>query len=296
MKDYQQIWQKKKGYFSLNIVTTRGCPYKCNWCAKPIYGNRYNSRSPQKVADEILFLMQNYGVSHFWVCDDIFGLTPHWLKEFRTHLEERKIRPRFKIQSRADLLLKENTIDDLVAVGLDEVWIGAESGSQTILDAMDKGITVEEIEKSTLLLKEKGVKVAFFLQYGYLGETLKEINLTLQMIEKLKPDAIGISVSYPLPKTVFYEKVKHQLQNKYNWVDSDDLDTMYKANYSPQFYKHLQKFTHKKFRKNRALSIIVNQKKGFFMALLKLFPLWIDEKISAWKFAKLQIHETNSAL
>ena len=150
--DYQAVWQKSHGYFSLNIATTRGCPFKCNWCAKPIYGNRYNVRSPKFVVEEIKFLMQNYGVSHFWVCDDIFGLKPNWVKEFKENLQKENLKPKLKIQSRADLLLKEDTIDDLVEVGLAEVWIGAESGSHRILDAMDKGITVVEIEKSTHVL------------------------------------------------------------------------------------------------------------------------------------------------
>ncbi len=287
MVDYQHIWQKKHGYFSLNIATTRGCPFKCNWCAKPIYGNRYNSRSPQKVANEIAFLMQNFDASHFWICDDIFGLKPNWVKEFKRFLAENNVKPKLKIQSRADLLLKENTIDDLVACGLDEVWIGAESGSQKILDAMDKGITVVEIEKSSKLLKKKGVKVAFFLQYGYLGETKKDIDLTLKMVEKLKPFTIGISVSYPLPGTGFYEEVKNQLIEKHNWKDSDDLDTMYQSTFSSEFYRQLQKFTHAKFRKNRVVDDFQHQK-NIFKSILKFPFFWLNEKLN---WAKLSMIE-----
>ncbi|WP_435354584.1 B12-binding domain-containing radical SAM protein [Emticicia sp. SJ17W-69] len=286
--DYQQIWQQKHGFFSLNIATTRGCPFKCNWCAKPIYGNRYNSRSPQKVANEIAFLMQNFNATHFWICDDIFGLKPNWVKEFKDFLAEKNVKPKLKIQSRADLLLKDDTIDDLVACGLDEVWIGAESGSQKILDAMDKGITVQEIERSSQLLKRKGVKVAFFLQYGYLDETKEDINLTLKMLEKLRPYTIGISVSYPLPGTIFHEKVKNQLKNKKNWKDSDDLDTMYQASFSSDFYKQLQRFTHAKFRKNRVLDDLFNQKKQL-ISLLKFPIFWINEKLSWTKLKWIEM-------
>jgi anaerobic magnesium-protoporphyrin IX monomethyl ester cyclase len=186
LSNYKQIWHRSHGFFSLNIATTRGCPFKCNWCAKPIYGNRYNSRSPQKVVDELQILM-NEGATHFWICDDIFGLKPGWVKEFKQLLYEQNLKPRLKIQSRADLLLKNDTIQDLVDAGLDEVWIGAESGSQKILDAMDKGITVEDIEKSTQLLKERGIKVAFFLQYGYLGEQWEDILKTLAMVKSCCP-------------------------------------------------------------------------------------------------------------
>ncbi|MEI7583522.1 radical SAM protein [Runella sp.] len=283
--DYQQIWQKRHGYFSLNIATTRGCPYKCNWCAKPIYGNRYNSRSPQKVADEIAFLMKTYQVNHFWICDDIFGLKPGWVKQFKASLEEKKVKPKLKIQSRADLLLKEDTIQDLVEVGLDEVWMGAESGSQKILDAMDKGITTLEIEKSTQLLKQKGVKVAFFLQYGYLGEHWEDIEKTLSMVKQLLPSDLGISVSYPLPGTGFHEKVKAELQTKQNWEHSNDLAMMYQATFSPEFYRQLHQHTHRVYQKEKLLKNFQNLSTK---SLIKLSYLWFREKISYRKLIGLR--------
>ncbi|MFT4754912.1 MAG: anaerobic magnesium-protoporphyrin IX monomethyl ester cyclase, partial [Salibacteraceae bacterium] len=68
---YRKIWEHHGHEFTLNIATTRGCPYHCNWCAKPIYGQRYNVRSPQRVVEEIQLIQKNYGVSKFWMCDDI---------------------------------------------------------------------------------------------------------------------------------------------------------------------------------------------------------------------------------
>lgn len=135
---YRRIWMQAHGHFTLNLATTRGCPYKCNWCAKPIYGNRYNSRSPERVAAEIQMLGEKYGVHSFWMADDIFGLKPGWVQQFRSLILEKKLNIRLKIQSRVDLLLKADTIDALVACGLRQVWVGAESGSQKILDAMEK--------------------------------------------------------------------------------------------------------------------------------------------------------------
>lgn len=285
--DYAHIWRDKHGYFSMNIATTRGCPYKCNWCAKPIYGNRYNSRSPEKVADEIAFLMKTYNVSHFWVCDDIFGLKLGWVKEFRNELATRGVKPKLKIQSRADLLLKEDTIQDLVAAGLDEVWMGAESGSQRILDAMDKGITVEEIEQSAQLLKQKGVKVAFFLQYGYLGEEWDDIQKTLSMVKQLMPDDLGISVSYPLPGTVFYKKVKADLEAKQNWEHSNDLAMMYQATFSPDFYRQLHQHTHWLYRKEKVRQ---NLNKATAKSWIKLPYLWLREQLSERKLIGLRNH------
>lgn len=255
---YRQIWKSRSSKFYLNLATTRGCPYKCNWCAKPIYGNRYNTRSPEKVVDEIQFHMKNHQVDHIWMCDDIFGLKPGWVQEFRDELSNRKLKIHYKIQSRADLMLKEDNIDALVESGLDEAWIGAESGSQKILDAMDKGTTIEQIEESTRLLKQKGVKVAYFIQFGYLGEKIEDIKKTISLVLKHMPDKLGISVSYPLPGTKFYDVVKKDLETKANWTDSDDLDMMFKNTYSPIFYRKLHRYLHRRYKVKRGLISLKN--------------------------------------
>ena len=160
---------------------------------------------------------------------------------------------RFKIQARADLLLQENYIRDLARAGCENIWMGAESGSQKILDAMDKGTTVEQIYEATRLLKKNNIHPSFFIQFGYPGETKEDINKTIQMINELLPYEIGISVSYPLPGTVFYEKVKTELQEKTNWTDSDELALMFRNTYAPAFYKQLHRYVHKSYRKHLAI-------------------------------------------
>jgi len=256
IESYRQIWKKYHGYFSLNLATTRGCPFKCNWCAKPIYGNRYHSRSPEHVVHEIEFMINAYHPDHFWMSDDIFGLKPGWVKRFSEIIREKGLSLAYKIQSRADLLLEENTIQSLVGSGCDTVWMGAESGSQTVLDAMDKGITVQQIRTATGLLQKNGIKAGFFLQFGYPGETKADIDATLQLVLSTMPDEIGISVSYPLPGTAFYEKVKTQLVEKQNWTDSDDLALMFKNAYPPTFYKILHRYVHSRYRIQRGLNRI----------------------------------------
>jgi anaerobic magnesium-protoporphyrin IX monomethyl ester cyclase len=262
ISSYKKIWIENHGYFSLNIATTRGCPFKCNWCAKPIYGNRYNSRSPKNVVNEIEFLMREFNVKHFWMCDDIFGLKPGWVQEFRDVVKSKELKFRYKIQSRVDLLLQEDTITALAESGAETVWLGAESGSQKILDAMDKGTTVEQIYNATKLLKKNKIRPAFFLQFGYLGEEKRDIEKTIKMVLDLMPEEIGISVSYPLPGTKFYDTVKTQLKNKANWTDSDELALMYKGTFSPPYYKKLHRYVHKVYRRKQSLinfrNIILN--------------------------------------
>lgn len=252
IEPYRKMWLKHSGYFSMNMGTTRGCPFKCNWCAKPIYGNRYNSRSPQNAVAELKMLKQKFGFDHIWFCDDIFGLKPGWIKEFANLIEEEGLIFKFKMQGRVDLLLQENNIRDLKRAGCDNIWMGAESGSQKILDAMDKGTTVEQIYEATQLLKKCGIRPSFFIQFGYLTETKEDINKTIAMINKLLPYEIGISVSYPLPGTVFFEKVKNELIEKTNWKDSDELALMFSNTYPPAFYKQLHRYVHKSYRKHIA--------------------------------------------
>jgi anaerobic magnesium-protoporphyrin IX monomethyl ester cyclase len=250
---YRKTWLKHKGYFSLNMATTRGCPFKCNWCAKPIYGNRYNSRSPQNVVAELKMLKEKFDFDHIWFCDDIFGLKPGWVHEFADLLEKENIQFRFKIQARADLMLQENYIKDLARAGCENIWMGAESGSQKILDAMDKGTTVTQIYEATRLLKKNNIHPSFFIQFGYPGETKEDIMKTIRMINALVPHEIGISVSYPLPGTVFYERVKTDLKEKTNWTDSDELALMFRNTYAPAFYKQLHRYVHKSYRTQVAI-------------------------------------------
>lgn len=273
---YKSVWSQGKYDFHLNLATTRGCPFKCNWCAKPIYGNRYNSRTPQHVVQEVKLLVEHYQCNNFWMCDDIFGLKPGWVQEFNQELKKNKLNIRYKIQSRADLLVKEDTIEALAQSGCYEVWLGAESGSQSILDAMDKGTKLEEIKESTLKLQKHGVRVAYFLQFGYLGESKEDIQKTVDMIKSNKPNDIGVSVSYPLPGTIFYEKVKAEMKDKQNWTDSDDLAMMFQGTFNSSYYKTLHRYIHRIFRTQLGKRSLTNLFKAKFSQIegryLSLLP------------------------
>lgn len=261
---YRELWQKHHGYFSMNLVTTRGCPFHCNWCAKPIYGQVYNSHSPEYIARQMKMLKGKYSPDHIWFCDDIFGLQPAWVTEFDTVVNKESVKIPFKCLSRADLLLKEDNIAHLANAGCESLWMGAESGSQKILDAMDKGTTIEEINESTRLLKKHGIKTCFFLQFGYTGETITEINQTISMVNELMPDDIGISVSYPLPGTKFYQRVVSQMKAKQNWELSDDFEMMFNGEYSTDFYRALHKRVHKEYRTRQLLHEPIKRFKHFW--------------------------------
>jgi radical SAM superfamily enzyme YgiQ (UPF0313 family) len=239
----------------MNLVTTRGCPFHCNWCAKPIYGQRYAVRSPEQVVDEMAWLKTNYAPDHLWIADDIFGLQPGWVEKFARLVVERDAVIPFKCLMRADQVTPQ-VAAALRRAGCDIVWIGAESGSQKILDAMEKGVRVEDIPSAARALHAANVRVGFFLQFGYPGEMRSDIDRTLAMVRACRPDDIGVSVSYPLPGTRFYERVRAELGQKRNWFDSNDLETMYHATYGPEFYRVLHQAVHAEFRMRKGRDLL----------------------------------------
>lgn len=240
---YRSAWMRAHGYFSLNMVTTRGCPFHCNWCAKPIWGQRYAMRSAAGVAEEMELVKRTMRPDHIWFADDIFGLRPQWVMDFAEEVHRRDAVIPFTIQSRVDLMT-ERAVLGLARAGCMEVWLGAESGSQKILDAMDKGTTVEEIRTARARLKAAGIGANFFLQFGYPGETLEDILATVQLVRETLPNKIGVSVSYPLPGTRFYDMVREQLGDKQNWIDSGDLAMIFQGTYTSTFYRHLHRLVH----------------------------------------------------
>jgi radical SAM superfamily enzyme YgiQ (UPF0313 family) len=243
LEPYRAAWSAAHGYFSTNMVSSRGCPFRCNWCAKPISGNKFHLRDAADVADEMLALKTKQGVQHIWFGDDVFALNASWVQEFAAEVDAKDASIPFKIQSRADLL-SEETVDGLKTAGCAEIWMGVESGSQAILDAMDKGLKLETVIAARERLRRAGIRACYFLQFGYPGETWNELQQTISFVQNTRPDDIGISFSYPLPGTVFHERVRAELGLKRNWIDSDDLSVMFKASHTTEFYRAVREALH----------------------------------------------------
>jgi anaerobic magnesium-protoporphyrin IX monomethyl ester cyclase len=240
---YRALWVRAHGFFSLNMAASRGCPFRCNWCAKPIWGKQYAQRSAESVAAEFTYLKHRFNPDHIWFADDIFGFRPAWVIRFAHALRENGALVPFTIQIRSDLA-SDAMAHALREAGCAEAWIGAESGSQRILDAMDKGTTVTEIKEARARLKAHGIRVGFFIQLGYLDEQLTDILATRELLEAARPDDVGVSVAYPLPGTKFYELVKGQLDGKTHWQDSGDLAMMFRGTYSSDFYRAIRNLLH----------------------------------------------------
>jgi anaerobic magnesium-protoporphyrin IX monomethyl ester cyclase len=247
MDAYRGAWTASHGYFSLNLVSSRGCPFRCNWCAKPVHGNSYHTRAARNVAEEMLLVKRRYRPDHIWFADDIFALSAHWTREFSKAVEDLDAHIPFRMQSRCDLMTRD-TAKALKRAGCAEVWMGAESGSQRILDAMDKGIRVEQIHHARRHLAKNDIRVGLFLQFGYPGEGWDEIEQTIAMVRATQPDDIGVSVSYPLPGTKFHQLVSAQIGHKANWSESGDLAMMFRGAFSSDVYRALADALHLEVR------------------------------------------------
>jgi anaerobic magnesium-protoporphyrin IX monomethyl ester cyclase len=240
---YRAIWREAHGYFSLNMASSKGCSFRCTWCAKPIWGNQYLQRSATEVAAEMTHLKQTYAPDRVWFADDIFGFRVDWVMEFARAVRASGGSIPFTIQTRADLI-SERMAHALREAGCKEAWIGAESGSQRILDAMNKGTKVAEILTARARLQAAGIRVGFFIQLGYLGEELADLLATRKLLDNARPDDVGVSVSYPLPGTKFHELVREQLHGKTHWQESNDLEMMFQGTYTSEFYRAVRDLLH----------------------------------------------------
>jgi anaerobic magnesium-protoporphyrin IX monomethyl ester cyclase len=240
---YRRAWGTAHGEFSWNIATSRGCPYSCNWCAKPSFGRRYTVRSPENVVQEIALLKQQIAPDHLWFTDDILGLDVDWICAFADEVRRADATIPFTMQSRVNLMTAPAAAA-LRDAGAREVWLGVESGSQKILDAMDKGSTVEAARGATRTLKDHGIKACWFIQLGYPSETWDDLIATRDLIRAEKPDEIGVSVAYPLPGTDFHDRVRAQIGRQRNWKDTGDLAMLFQGTYDTAFYRSVRDVLH----------------------------------------------------
>jgi anaerobic magnesium-protoporphyrin IX monomethyl ester cyclase len=243
IESYRTAWLDAHGEFSWNIATSRGCPYSCNWCAKPSFGRRYTVRSPAGAVQEMVALDRHVAPDHLWFTDDILGLDVEWVCQFADELSRTGTRIAFTLQSRVNLMT-ERSVAAFARAGAREVWLGVESGSQKILDAMDKGTTVAAARTATRLLKAHGIRACWFIQLGYPDETWDDIIVTRDLIREEAPDEIGVSVAYPLPGTEFHDRVRAQLGRRRNWKDTGDLAMLFEGTYNSALYRKVRDILH----------------------------------------------------
>ncbi|MCB0837090.1 MAG: radical SAM protein, partial [Bacteroidetes bacterium] len=217
------------------VSTMRGCPYTCKWCSRGVYGLSYRRRSPEKVVDEMVFLKETYQPDSLWFVDDVFTVSHKWLEKFVEEVKRRDAGIPFECITRADRM-NEEVIDMLKEAGCFRVWIGAESGSQKIIDLMDRRVDVNQVRDMIKLSRQKGIQAGTFIMLGYPGETEEDIEETIHHLKVSNPDYFTITVAYPIKGTDLYQEVESIQLNQLNWAESSDRDIDFQRSYPRKYY------------------------------------------------------------
>lgn len=234
---YFDAWKQKHRTSAISISTMRGCPYTCNWCSRAVYGQSYRRRSADSVVDEIEWIQKNYQVDTIWFVDDVFTISHKWLREFADELSARKIQMPYECITRADRM-NEEVINLLHKSGCFRVWIGAESGSQKVIDLMDRRVDVLQVRNMIQLAQQNGIQAGTFIMVGYPGETEKDIFETVTHLKQSNPDIFTITVAYPIKGTPLYTEVENNFVKPLPWETSTDRDIDFKRLYSRRYYNH----------------------------------------------------------
>ena len=250
MARYVEVWREHHGMGSVSLITARGCPYHCRWCSHEVFGKTHRRRTPASVADELQFLVSRYQPQMAWMADDVFTIHHGWLFQYAAELKQRGLKVPFECISRADRLNRQ-VVDTLADMGCFRVWIGSESGSQRILDAMERGVTVEQVQTAVALCRSAGIQTGMFLMWGYEGEELSDIEATVEHVKKTDPDIFFTTVAYPIKGTPYFSEVAERVDSLKVWSDGSDRDFRIRNRHSRQFYKFADRLLRSSVELNR---------------------------------------------
>lgn len=234
---YLDAWKTHHGSSSINLITARGCPYRCTWCSHAVYGYSHRRRSPENVAGEVAWIAERYKPDQLWYADDVFTISHPWLRKYKAALEERGLHFPFETITRADRLQSEDAVVALRDLGCYRIWIGSESGSQKILDAMQRGVSVEQVRRSVKLAQKHGIEVGMFLMWGYEGEEMEDIAATVEHVKESNPNIFFTTVSYPIKGTPYFDTVKDKVELHRAWATATDRDYFINGRRGKDYYK-----------------------------------------------------------
>jgi radical SAM superfamily enzyme YgiQ (UPF0313 family) len=237
LERYLQTWQRHHGVRSTSLITARGCPYTCTWCSHSVFGHTHRRRRPEEVADEVQYLVERYQPDQLWYADDVLTIAHRWFKSYAAELQQRGLRLPFECISRADRL-NEEIVDLLAGMGCSRLWIGSESGSQRVLDAMQRKADVADVQAKTKLLQARGIEVGMFIMFGYEGEEIADLEATVTHLKKASPDVFLTTVAYPIKGTAYYESVAGRVVTDQPWAERTDRDLGVAGRHSRRFYEH----------------------------------------------------------
>ncbi|MFI5415468.1 MAG: B12-binding domain-containing radical SAM protein, partial [Candidatus Lutacidiplasmatales archaeon] len=241
LERYLGSWQRSTGERRMAVLTSRGCPFDCAWCSKPTFGRSYRQQSVSRVLDELRALKDRYQVDYVRFCDDVFGIQRSWLEELLDRMVEEKLDLQFEYLARVDLL-KPDLLAQMRRAGLARVYVGVESGSQRMLDAMNRGTKLAQVERAAEALRREGIRQYWFLMLGYPGETVEDIAETLRLFRRFSPEEYSVSIAVPVPGTRFYDAVKDRLKGTSRTpnASSGGRALLYEAVYPETLYRWAQ--------------------------------------------------------
>lgn len=261
--EYMRIWKTHHGMSSVNLITARGCPYKCTWCSHAVFGYSHRRRSYIDCADELEAIRNTYQPDQVWYADDVFTINHAWLTGYQQELKRRGLKLPFETISRADRMMKDEVLETLADMGCYRIWIGSESGSQRILNAMKRGVTVEQVQWATRAAQRHGIEVGMFLMWGYEGETFDDIEATIDHVKKANPDIFFTTVAYPIKNTPFYQAVSDRVQLDLDWKSATDRDFQVQGRHSRKYYKYADRWLRSEVAAHRLQSTDVAAAAGF---------------------------------
>jgi radical SAM superfamily enzyme YgiQ (UPF0313 family) len=239
---YVDVWRTHHGMGSVNLITARGCPYKCRWCSHAVFGFSHRRRSHLDVVAEVEHIRDRWQPDQVWYADDVFTISHRWLFDYAAELERRNLRLPFETISRADRMMREEVLATLARMGCYRIWIGSESGSQRILDAMERGVTAEQVQWATKAAQRHGIQVGMFLMWGYDGETVDDIEATIEHVKKANPDIFFTTVAYPIKNTGYYHDVADRVVASRAWDEATDRDYAIQGRHSRAYYKQADRW------------------------------------------------------
>jgi anaerobic magnesium-protoporphyrin IX monomethyl ester cyclase len=237
---YLETWKKNHGESSMTISTQRGCPYTCKWCSTAVYGQSYRRRPAHLVAQEMKMLKDQYNPDAIWFVDDVFTISHKWLIAFHEEVVKQNAQIRFECITRAERL-NDEILQLLKEAGCFRIWIGAESGSQKIIDLMDRRVDVNHVKKVIQDTNALGIETGTFIMLGYPGETEEDITETIHYLKEANPTHYTITIAYPIKGTSLYNEIENDITVQPNWETSTDRQIEFKRTYSRKYYNYAVK-------------------------------------------------------
>jgi anaerobic magnesium-protoporphyrin IX monomethyl ester cyclase len=211
------------------IVTSRGCPYRCAYCSKPVFGSKFRAQSPERVVEEMSYLHEKFGVKEIAFYDDSFTLDKERAHAIADKIMEKGLKIAWTCETRVNLVDRE-LLGHIKRAGCYSVAYGIESASPQIIEVLHKDITLEQVEKAVRDSREVGLQVVGYFMLGSPGETPATIRQTIDYAKKLKVDFVQFSVTTPFPGTELYDiymrdKKENIPWEKFVYADTESLAT-----------------------------------------------------------------------